>query len=281
METPPLSNPFIDTRRLAEQATDDPKQRNLLWWERMPMTYFDWSAAERMPKGADDFVTMRACLLENSPFLREIYDFSTVNGRSVLDLGCGAGVLSYLLDRAGGKVSALDLSQNAVRLTREMAATYGLPISVVRGDAEGLPCADGVFDYVFSWGVLHHTPDTEQAFREVARVLRPGGAGLIMVYHKLSVVYYLFGLYMLFIKGKIFRGHTLESVQGFYTDGYFHRHFRRSEFHRALTEAGLTVRSITVTQMEKKILPGIPRFLDRWLKDRVGWLIIAEFKRPA
>ncbi len=127
--------------------------------------------------------------------------------------------------------------------------------------------------------VLHHTRDTEAAFREVARVLEPGGTGLIMVYHKTSAIYYLKGLAHLFLNGKILAGYNLETVQHFFTDGYYHRHFTRRTLHRALTDSGLTVKRILVTQMQKKILPGIPGWLDRRLKSRFGWLIIAEFEK--
>jgi hypothetical protein len=114
----------------------------------------------------------------------------------------------------------------------------------------------------------------------VARVLRPGGAGLVMVYHRSSAVYYLKGLWWLVAKGKILSGHTLASVQDFYTDGYYHRHFTRRELAQGLGASGLSVARITVTQMQKKILPFVPGPLDRWLKSRIGWLIVAEFTRP-
>jgi hypothetical protein len=102
-----------------------------------------------------------------------------------------------------------------------------------------------------------------------------------MVYHRSSLVYYLKGLYWLVVKGKILRGHGLRSVQDFYTDGYYHRHYTRSELAAALRAAGLVDVRTAVTQMEKKILPRIPAWLDARLKERFGWLLIAEFAKAA
>jgi ubiquinone/menaquinone biosynthesis C-methylase UbiE len=267
-------------RRAAEGTGATSQGRNRLWWERLPMTYADWSSERRIPVDRDDFVAVRRLLLENSPYLSSRYDFGAHRGRSVLDLGCGSGVCACLFAEGGAAVTAVDLTQAGVELAARSAASFGVEISVVRADAERLGLKDGAFDHVFSWGVLHHTSDPDRAFAEVARVLKPGGAGLVMVYHKTSLVYYLKGLYWLIAKGKLLRGHSLRSVQDFFTDGYFHRHYTRSELVAALAAAGLRNIRTTVTQMQKKILPCVPAWLDAWLKDRFGWLLIAEFEKP-
>jgi 2-polyprenyl-3-methyl-5-hydroxy-6-metoxy-1,4-benzoquinol methylase len=271
---------LIAARRQAEESARNEQEKNRLWWERLPMTYADWSAEDRLPKSAADYRSIRATLLGHSPFLREKFNFADLRGKSVLDLGCGSGVLSCLIAEQGAKVTAVDLTQAGVEVTRQAAEAWGYPVNIARMDAEKLALDSGSFDYVFSWGVLHHTSDTDRAFSEVARVLRTGGHGLIMVYHRHSLVYCCKGLYWLLVKGKIFRGHTLKSVQSFYTDGFYHRHYSRRELRRALQAAGVEVSHVIVTQMQKKILPLLPRFLDEFLKARFGWLIIAKISKP-
>jgi len=278
--TDSTADALIEARRSSEAEGARSQDLNRGWWERLPMTYAEWSTQDRTPETRADFEMIRHALFGNSPFLRECYDFAGQKGRRVLDLGCGSGVTACVFAEIGADVTAADLTQAAVEITRRAAEAWGVSLRIARVDAEAMGFADGVFDHVFSWGVLHHTRDTEAAFREVTRVLEPGGTGLVMVYHKTSAIYYLKGLAHLFLKGKIFAGYNLKTVQHFFTDGYFHRHFTRTTLHRALTDSGLTVTRIVVTQMQKKILPGIPACLDRRLKSRFGWLIVAEFEKP-
>jgi len=135
------------------------------------------------------------------------------------------------------------------------------------------------FSFVFSWGVLHHTADPDQAFREVARVLRIGGQALIMVYNRESLRYYIRGWQWLLLRGKIISGENLETVQRHFTDGYYQRHYGKSELRTALQKAGLHVTRLHVTHMGKKMLPLMPRMLDEYAKAKAGWLLVAECER--
>ena len=147
-------------------------------------------------------------------------------------------------------------------------------------DAENMALQSDCFDYVFSWGVLHHSSDTLAAFREVSRILKTNGHGLIMVYNRSSLRYYLKGLYWLFAKGKVSEvGWSLSAVQRFYTDGYYHRHFTPGELTKGLAEAGLRVSKVFPSHMTKRMIPGLPRRLDDFLKQKWGWLLVAEVSK--
>lgn len=89
---------------------------------------------------------------------------------------------------AGAELCGLDLTERAVRHTQRRLQAYGLGSSLSVGDAENLSFPDNYFDVVYSWGVLHHSPDTPQAVREIWRVLKPGGIAKVMIYHKWSLV---------------------------------------------------------------------------------------------
>ncbi|GAB7529901.1 class I SAM-dependent methyltransferase [Pseudomonas sp. 3A(2025)] len=102
-----------------------------------------------------------------------------VQGRSdarVLDLGCGAGHVSFNVAAAVGEVVAYDLSQQMLDVVRDTAVARGLDnVRTQRGAAERLPFEDGEFDFVFSRYSAHHWSDLGLALREVRRVLKPGG----------------------------------------------------------------------------------------------------------
>lgn len=277
---PAAKNPFTSTRDAVDEDTANAQERNRLWWERMPMTYADWHADDRLPVDEEEFKQIETRIFAASPFLRQWFGRMDFQGQKVLDVGCGSGALSCRLAKMGARVTAIDITEAAVALARRNARAQGLDVDIVRMDAEDMALPPASFDFVFSWGVLHHTDDIGAAFREVSRVLKPGKSGLVMVYHRASAVYYLNGLKWLLVKGKLFRGHTLRSVQDFYTDGYYHRYLRRHEIAGLLAQAGLTARRISVTQYQKSILPFLPGWLDRALKARFGMCLVAEFDKP-
>jgi ubiquinone/menaquinone biosynthesis C-methylase UbiE len=118
-------------------------------------------------------------------------DFARWRGRRVLEIGVGLGADHARFAQAGAELTGIDLTERAIAHARRRLALLGLSSSLQVGDAERLPFADNTFDLVYSWGVLHHTPDTPRAFAEVARVLRPGGVARIMIYHKYSMIGYM------------------------------------------------------------------------------------------
>lgn len=245
------------------------------------MTYADWEAEDRLPRSREDFLAIEAKFLNGNPWLRDRFDFAALNGQDVLEIGCGSGAASCLLAKAGAKVTAVDITDTAVEMARRNAEAQGVALQVRQEDAERLSFGDRSFDFVFSWGVLHHSSDPDAAYREVSRVLRPGGQGLLMVYNRDSLRYHLRGWQWLLLKGKLFSGDSLASVQRHFTDGYFHRHYSPRGFAAALAAAGLETEATAVTHMSKPLSRFLPRGVDEKLKAKAGWLLVARVRRPS
>lgn len=99
------------------------------------------------------------------------------SGARVLDAGCGPGVHSVRVARAGHPVLAIDISRTMLEeaKARVTAAGLGSLVEFRQEDLMNLSFADGSFRYVFSWGVIIHIPGVTRALAELARILEPGG----------------------------------------------------------------------------------------------------------
>jgi SAM-dependent methyltransferase len=125
---------------------------------------------------------------ELEPFIPAFANAAETRGRDVLEIGVGLGADHQLFAEAGSRLTGIDLTERAIDHVRRRFEAFGLRSDLRVANAERLQFPDQSFDLVYSWGVLHHTPDTPTAVREVARVLRPGGSARVMMYHKQSVV---------------------------------------------------------------------------------------------
>ena len=146
----------------------------------------------------------------------------------LLDLGCGAGHVSFHVAPLVKEVVAYDLSRQMLDVVAAAAADRGLGnIRTVHGAAERLPFADGEFDFVFSRYSAHHWSDLGLALREVRRVLKPGGVAAFV--DVLSPGSPLLDTYL----------QTVEVLR----DTSHVRDYSAAEWMRQLSEAGLHVRN--------------------------------------
>lgn len=109
------------------------------------------------------------------------------SGGRVLEVGCGIGLDSMRMAQNGMVVTAVDLTVVGPITASKRASAVHADAAYLCSDAEHLPFPDSTFDYVYSFGVMHHAPDTQRCVDEAYRVLRPGGQALIMLYHRHSL----------------------------------------------------------------------------------------------
>lgn len=165
-----------DVERLKESVREH--------WQRQPCGTRDIPVTDR----ARFFAELERERYGWEPYIPRFARFERARGRRLLEVGVGAGTDFVNWVRNGAIATGVDLTQSGVALTRERLEIEGLEADVRVADAESLPFAHDSFDIVYSWGVLHHSPDTPRAIEEVRRVLRPGGTALVMIYHAWSWV---------------------------------------------------------------------------------------------
>jgi SAM-dependent methyltransferase len=120
------------------------------------------------------------------PYLLGLIRPARMTGKRVLEIGPGYGSVGQTIAEAGASYTALDIAANPVRMMQTRLRLVGLPGTAVQGSAVAIPLPDASMDYVVSIGCLHHTGNVQRCFDEVYRVLRPGGAAVVMVYNKFA-----------------------------------------------------------------------------------------------
>jgi SAM-dependent methyltransferase len=222
-----------------------------------------------------------------APWMREAIGFDRYRGKRLLEIGCGTGTDLLQFARGGASVTGVDLTPLSVEITRQRFEVYNLSGDFALEDAERLSLADESFDVVYSFGVLHHTPDTARAIREAHRVLRRGGEAIIMLYNRASLYYWG----SIVLKRGILRGELLsKSVEQIMSERVEHSETGGRPLVKAYTkrEALELFRDfsrveITINQLTRKELRPVgsllPNLLIEWLALRFGWnLIIRAIK---
>jgi ubiquinone/menaquinone biosynthesis C-methylase UbiE len=117
--------------------------------------------------------------------------FAEAKGKRVLEIGTGNGADGTMFASQGAFYTGADLTEAALEATRRHFEVLGLSGVFQKENAEELTFPDASFDWVYSHGVLHHTPRTQVAIDQVWRVLKPGGRAIIMLYHQRSFNYFI------------------------------------------------------------------------------------------
>ena len=150
------------------------------------------SCGERHATGdseLDRFMAEAAIRYELEPYIEDFACFSKFRNLDVLEIGVGFGADHIKIASNEPKsLTGVDLTERAIENTKTRLRLFGLQSVLKTDNAENLSFENESFDAVYSWGVLHHSPNTEECFDEVFRVLRPGGFAKIMIYHKHSPV---------------------------------------------------------------------------------------------
>jgi ubiquinone/menaquinone biosynthesis C-methylase UbiE len=265
----------VEKQRAREQWTGDPCGSN--YGQKYPFAtreYFDEVERHRYEVYA--------------PWMPAVMEFKDFAGAKLLEVGCGMGTDLLQFARGGAVCTGVDLTPRSLEVSQLHFELYGERANFSLADAERLPFADESFDVVYSNGVLHHTPGTAQAVREVHRVLRPGGIAKVMLYHRHSFYYWTeIMLHRGILRGQLLRGQSPEEIMSRYVEYSEHearplvKVYSEREA-RALFEPFSETRT-EVEQLMREELRAfgalIPESVLGRLRRKVGWNVIVTARK--
>lgn len=163
-------------------SAEENRRASRSWWDR---DADDYQAEHGTFLGDVDFRWCPEGLREAEAGL-----LGPVDGRRVVEVGCGAAAASRWLATQGARVVGLDLSGGMLRQARLAADRTGVRVPLLQADATALPLADGVFDIACTaFGAVPFVADSAAVMREVYRVLRPGGRWVFAVTHPMRWIF--------------------------------------------------------------------------------------------
>jgi ubiquinone/menaquinone biosynthesis C-methylase UbiE len=287
------------------QLPDDPElarqwqEANKAWWEATPMRY-DWREGVDLEPGSAEyfreiderfFSSVRRFMPWRERPFDNLIDFDGLRDKDVLEIGVGMGSHAQLIAPHAKSYTGIDLTEAASSTTRQRLALFGIDADIRQMDAEQMAFEDASFDFVWSWGVIHHSSNTRAILGEMHRVLRPGGHATVMVYYR-SWFYYVNAFIRGVFRGQFLKFRSINDVMQASTDGAIARFYRPDEW-RELCKGLFEVETFEVTGLKSDPLPipagGVKRWLEtnvpdgatRFMTDRLkmGSLLIVHLRR--
>jgi 2-polyprenyl-3-methyl-5-hydroxy-6-metoxy-1,4-benzoquinol methylase len=267
------------------------------WWADHPMTYgqthgkpvygdsqHTFGTPDFFLRVDEEFYSWNRPLHAERPFDR-LFPYEQYQGKKVLEIGCGMGTMLMNWARNGAICTGVDLNPTAIEQTKQRFQLHNLQANIQMADANKLPFSADEFDYVYSWGVLHHSPNLQDSIRELMRVLKPGGEFGIMLYNRQSLYeWYIIQYIEGFLHRESARLSTLE-LNSRYGDG--HREEGNPHTWPITKQEGIDLLSPFAPDAAAKILgtdldyvlrmlmPGLgkmlPRVIIKALARRYGW----------
>jgi ubiquinone/menaquinone biosynthesis C-methylase UbiE len=225
-----------------------------------------------------------------TPFMKKTYPYNDPNnkGKRILEIGYGQGTDHAQWAASGAEMYGVDLTQKHYELASLNLELRGLKSKLFLQDASALPFEDNYFDIIYSFGVLHHTPDIDKCISEAYRVLKPGGKIILSLYYKHALFHWYKKFFIDYILklGFLTKGYdgVLATVEGG-ADGIkikplviLYDKKMMQEVLSAFKSLTIKIRHLTAPQLPilNKILPS--SFYEKY-ESRWGWYIIGEAEK--
>lgn len=300
--------------KTVESNNDALKKQSREWWTSHSQDYVDPGVKphEGVPLAMSDTDFLKYIELLDENFKKDAYfaqhkgatlfssiiPLEKIKDKKILEVGCGLGSHTEVLCRSGAIVTSIDLSPKSVETTKRRLKLKGLNADVIEMDAESLSFPDEHFDYIWSWGVIHHSPNTIACANEITRVMKPGAQIGIMLYHRNSLYNWLnvilrYGI----LKGKLL-SMSIQDLHNRYTDGkedqgaplskyYSKKDIQTCLFndliltHQTCFEQKHAVSFVVPAKYRRGFEDLIPDKMYTWLWSKLGFLIFSEGYKPS
>lgn len=274
---------------------------NKNFWESNPMRY-DWIESVGKEEGTIDFFTeidnrFFSAIKSVMPWKKLPFDnlipFDQLKDMNVLEIGVGNGSHAGLISKYAKNYIGIDLTDYAVKMTKSRLSLLNQTGNILQMDAEKIDLPDSSIDFIWSWGVIHHTSNTLDVIKEIKRILKPGGQAIIMVYHRSWWSYYFTGIFIRgilccdFIKYK-----TLSRIVQASTDGALARYYTKNSWKTFISTHLIIVKTIfsgnkadliplPPSKIKNNILKYFPTTITMLLlnKFRMGTFLISTLKK--
>jgi len=239
-----------------------------------------------------DEVEQRKYFVE--PHIPKFAQFERWKGKKVLEIGCGIGTDSINFVKAGADLTAVELSEKSLEICKKRFAVYGLKAKFYLGNAEELSSFLPIekYDLIYSFGVIHHTPNPEKVFEEIKKYCHPETEIRIMLYSKWS--FKVFWIILKYGKGKFWKSKELiKNYSEAQTGCPVTYYYSFKDIKRLLKDFNiLEIKKdhIFPYKIDKYInyeyekvwyFRLMPNFIFKWLEKHFGWhtLIVAKLKK--
>jgi SAM-dependent methyltransferase len=219
---------------------------------------------ETFQKGSKEFfeAILAKRFMHECDWLDEIVKFERFNNKEVLEIGCGAGYDAYQFCKNGALYTGIDITPENIVLSKKHLSYFGYTPHILEMDAELMSFSDS-FDYIYSFGVLHHIPDIKKVVYNMHTALKKGGEAQIIVYHKHSIFYLIWIVLFDWILNLKFLKMTLKqrlSQIEFTTEDVVPlvNVYGKKELVKLIESAGFFVIKVDVRKLTIEDLPYIP-----------------------
>jgi len=226
------------------------------------------------------FKKIRDNRYKKEPFIFQYAQLNKWNGKKILEIGCGIGIDGLEFARNGARYYGIDITPKSIELAKHYFELNGYnDANLSVADAESLPFENNFFDYVYSWGVLHHTSDAKKAVAEIFRVLKNEGKFTIMLYNRHSLV-----ACQLYLKYGLLKFNPRVSLQNLFSKHHESpgtKAYTNKELRELFKDFSNVIITNIVTPYDTRITKNIyfPSFVRKFIPSNLGFFSIIQGKK--